>query len=125
MKKWIDKFIKILHQNKGETLMEIIVSLFVLSILLLVVTTMIQTALRMTSALTQSAKETQESVMNPVMWSDYTDIANYSDSNVVHITFSYEINGETKIARHEVEFNVVDGVIAFSPRKNSDASEVE
>jgi len=122
MRKWIDKLLKIIHRNEGETVVESIVSLLVLSILLLAAAAMIQTALKMTVIATQNAKEMQEDTMNPVIWSDYDESANYSDSTNGNITFfAYKADDPEKTelfsVNNPVEFNQTGGVIAFSPPK--------
>jgi len=112
MKISIQTIKKIFRSNKGETLVESIVSLLILSILLLAVTTMIQTALRMTSASAQKARGVQEDTVNPVILADYRD-----SENDVAITFeATAIEGEYNIeAKHNVVFNQDGGLIAFSP----------
>jgi len=112
MKISIQTIKKIFRSNKGETLVESIVSLLILSVLLLAVTTMIQTALRMTSASAQKARGMQEDTVNPVILADYRD-----SENDVAITFeATAIEGEHNIeAKHNVVFNQDGGLIAFSP----------
>lgn len=112
MKILIQRIKRIIRSNKGETIVESIVSLLILSILLLAVTTIIQTALRMTSVSIQNAKETQD-LFNIVAK------AEYSDSEPAEITFSAsDINIS---ATHHIIFNKDDGIIAFSPPKSSAA----
>lgn len=106
MKMWIQKTKKIIRSNKGETLVESIVSLLVLSILLFAVTTMIQTALRITSASTQTAKGIQDT-LNIVIRSEY------SDSVPDQITFT--ASGFGISATHDIILNKDGGIIAFAP----------
>lgn len=116
MKTLIQRIKKTIRSNKGETIMEGIVSLLVLSILLLVVTTMIQTALRMTSVSIQNAKESQD-VFNDVALSEY------SDSESAEITFSFSFSGTSMSAAHDIIVNKDGGIIAFAPPKPSADSE--
>lgn len=114
MKMWIRRIKKIIRSNKGETLMETIVSLIILSILLLAVTTMIQTALRMTSISIQNAEGTQDNV-NFVILSEYT-LSEYSDSGeLAEITFT--VSGMGISASHDIILNKEGNIIAFTPKE--------
>lgn len=114
MRMWTLRINKIICLNKGETLVESVVSLLVLSLLLLVVTATIQTALRMTSVSLQKVKETQD-VLNAVARSEY------SESELAEITFS--ASGLGISAKHNIVLNKDGGIIAFAPSKSSAASE--
>lgn len=110
MKILIQRIKKIIRSNKGETIVESIVSLLILSILMLAVTTIIQTALKMTSVSIQNAKETQD-VLNIIAQ------AEYSDSEPAEITFS--ASDISISATHNTILNKDGGIIAFSPPKSS------
>lgn len=66
MKRLKDKLKTILTGKKGESLVEGLVSLLVFSVLMMAVTMMINTSLRMTAASTADASAKQESFNNAV-----------------------------------------------------------
>jgi Tfp pilus assembly protein PilV len=66
MKLLTGKVNRVVFDKKGETLMEAIVSILLLSILLVVVTTMIQTSRNVTANSMQRARELQEEQLNLV-----------------------------------------------------------
>ena len=110
MKRSIRKIRKTIRSNKGEMLLESIVSLLILSILLVSVAVTIQTALRITGISLQEAQETQETRINPLV------LAQYTDSEATNITFT----AGGILASHQVVFNLDGGILAFSPPLNPD-----
>jgi len=110
MKKWVLKTKNILRSKRGETLMESIVSLLILTILLTAVGMMIQTALNMTLISTQNAREMQHDIANPTIRALYAT----GSTDDTEIIFSSPEIGAGFTASHEVV--IFDGgIIAFSP----------
>ena len=104
------KIKKIIKSNSGETLLEGIISIFVLTVLLAAVTMMIMTSLGMTRMLTENAEEAQESANDAIL-------VGYSGAGTnLKITFK-STNTNDIIAEHNVVFyRSDDGTVAFSPR---------
>lgn len=69
MTKWIARAKSTLSKNRGETLVESVVSILVFSIFMLAVTTMILASLRLTAASTKSAKANQDAVNDALLGS--------------------------------------------------------
>jgi uncharacterized protein (UPF0333 family) len=108
MKILIQKIKKILHSNKGETLIESIASLLVLTVLIAAISTMINFSLRITSDATRNARAMQDTV-NEVIWEEPGDS--------LEITFTFIDSGGIAIsASHDVEFNEHGGIRAFYPQ---------
>lgn len=106
MKEWINRTKGIILSSGGETLMESLVSLLVLTILLLTVTAMIKTSFNMSGATIKNATDEQETV-NKLVLSDYGD--DYFESD---ITFSSE---DGISSTHGIKLFDSDGYIAFAP----------
>lgn len=119
MKKWIDNGKNIFHSTRGETILEGVVSLLLLSALILAVTMMVQSSFKMTSMFTQQSRQLQEDIINPIILSNEESGSNYSEYEETNINISYELDGKTKTAIHKVEFNTADGIIAFAPEKKA------
>lgn len=109
MKKWIHKIKKTLLSTEGESLAESIASLFVFLVLLLAVTIMIKTSLKITSTSILDAKKMQENIVNPVILSDISNGRRYN------ITFSNSASGIQIHAEHKVVLRNNSGIIAFDP----------
>ena len=112
MKESLQRIKKNITDSKGETLMESIISLLILSVLLVAVATMIQAALGLTNSLTQRANSTQEDTINPVILTDY------SNSITNSIIFFAE-DGSISAAHDVLVFNE-DGLVGFSPADAGD-----
>ena len=105
MKRLICKSKKIINSNKGESIIESVTALLVLSILLISITMMIQTSLKMTGSSIQNANETQEKDINPLM------VSEYNSSEEISITFT----AAGIEAGHKVIFNKDNEIRAFAP----------
>ena len=64
---------KRLCSKRGETLVEAIISILLLTILMTTVTAMIQTSLRMTVRSMDDARHLQESVFNQAVYGEFTE----------------------------------------------------
>ncbi|MCL2084512.1 MAG: hypothetical protein FWH06_04545 [Oscillospiraceae bacterium] len=108
-----------LKSNKGESLMEILVSFFLLTTLLLALMVIIRSAKDITKITIENANETQQEAINPVVLLDYDDIA-ATNIKAGRITFqlSIDIDGaapeETEV-EHFIDIIDVDGIISFNP----------
>jgi len=116
MKKQIHKIKRILCSNKGETIMESIASLLILSILLMAVTMMIQTAQQLTAMSTTTATDVQENTINSAILGDYDGEKNLiiTLENAESSVGAYEVN---MTASHAVIFTDDSGVVAFAPKE--------
>ena len=103
---------KIFRSKKGETLMESIVSMLVLSVLLAAITMMILTALKFTNTLTQRATTMQEEKINPAVLLSKTT----GSGEITFTAASDAPDAATDIsAKHNVRVYDDDGIIAFAP----------
>ncbi|MCL2719528.1 MAG: prepilin-type N-terminal cleavage/methylation domain-containing protein [Lachnospiraceae bacterium] len=75
---------KMFCSNKGESLIESVISLFILSILILAVTSIIQVSLRMSNRSIANAAVMQENVLNPLLRSEFD-----GDGIVGAVTFNF------------------------------------
>lgn len=105
---------KILRSQKGELLVESLVSLAILSILLTTVTAMVQFSLRVTYNTTQNAMAQQEDILNPIIWTDYDGSS--PTVTAAKITFTETLVTDGIEAFHDVYFNTDGGFIAFTPQ---------
>lgn len=105
------KLKRIIRSDKGETITESIASLLVFMVLLLAVTTMTQTALKMTRESIQTATDAQEGYINNAMLSGYV-----SSGDVESITFKSTVATNINTT-HEVLINNDGGIIAFTPKE--------
>jgi len=105
MKTPIRKIKRLLISKKGETIVESIVSIFIMTVLLVSVTSMIQIALRTTSSSIKEAKRVQEEIINPL-------ISSGGSGNMVTLTF--KIPGLPDVT-HNVVLSANEGIIAFAP----------
>lgn len=96
--------------NKGELLVETIISIALLAVLLLAVITIIQSSQSVLSTSIKNAETFQEDVVNQAI------LVNYSDGIATEIIFSYSINGTPQTAAHSVIYD--DGIKAFSPSED-------
>lgn len=116
MKKWICKGREALKgcgpslsNNKGETIVEVMVAFVVLLLYLVAMTTMITASLRMTSLSTSNANRLQEQIMNPIILGEYV----LDEEELGKITFSnLEYNISTS---HEIRFNNEGKISGFVP----------
>lgn len=76
----INKIKIVLQNRKGETLTESVASLFVFSILMLAVATMISLSLRITGNSTESAKINQEKFINPIIHEEWLESSSRDDT---------------------------------------------
>jgi hypothetical protein len=116
---------EILHSNKGESLIESILSIMILAIMLVAITTVIMTSLNITTRTVIMASDFQRD-LNEVVLSNY-DFADdegnvVSDPIAANITFEFIItdpaanyvpSGTTDPVG--VWLNTVRGIIAFGP----------
>ena len=107
MKKWTDKTKATIQCDKGETLIETIVSIIIFAIFMLAISMMISTSLKLTSVSTQNTNHMQEEIINPVMMYEYNDSTN------VNISFSNSVFGIS--TSHTTRLNDKDGIVAFTP----------
>jgi competence protein ComGC len=114
MKKLIHKFRKALRSNRGETIMESLASLFLMSILLMAITMMIQTSQQMTIVATTTATDVQENIINSAILGDYDGDKPLvvTLKNAVPDAGAYIVNIS---ASHQVRFTDEGGVVAFAP----------
>ena len=110
MKSLVRKIGRILRSHNGESLMEGIASVLVLTVLIAAVTTIILVSLKITESSIARAEKMQDDVNNPAI------LANYSAAGETTITF-YDAAPESGIsATHGVLINeAADGLIAFTP----------
>jgi len=110
---------KRLRSNRGETLVEAIVSILLLAILMTTVTLMIQTSLRLTANSMQDAERVQNDLFNPAVWNTQEGLTpgqisfNYSpDSSSINADYGIFIDTKHDIQLFEDEFN---DIVAFYP----------
>jgi len=75
MKSLKDSIKKVLRSNRGETLVEAIVSILLLAILMTTVTAMIQTSLRLTANSMRDAEELQSDTFNLAIAGTHPDFS--------------------------------------------------
>ena len=98
-----------LRSRKGETLLETVISFLLLAVLLMGVSFMTETALRITRASTDSARATQQEVVNPLL---RRDAGRFAPGATVE--FSFPGTGLEKVS-HPVRLYQDNGLIAFIP----------
>jgi competence protein ComGC len=109
MKLLVGKLIKILNKKRGELLMEAIISVMLLSILLVIVATMIQTSRNMTANSMRDASALQEGELNLLALGTDTRIESGS-------VISFEIQDLDIYSEHEIRLFEENGInIAFFP----------
>ena len=107
MKFLIGKIKRLLYYKKGETLMEAIVSVLLLSILLVTVTAMIQTSRNVTANSMQRAQEFQEELFNLTTFaSDEDDF----DHDLDDVDMEIEEGKITFVLPGNFAFNLPTGV---------------
>ena len=111
MKSLIGKIKRILHKQTGEILMEAIVSVLLLAILLVTITTMIQTSRNITANSMQEARQFQEEVLNPaVLASDEQDLV------TGNIAFTFTPSTTPLTLEHKIIILENNGnIVAFYP----------
>jgi len=102
--------------NKGESLVESLVSLFVLSLLVLAIVSIIQVSLRLSHRAVNSAEDMQQA-FNPLLG----DV--FAGADERDIVFEFPINFTdtagtvvTVSVTHTVRFENTQGILAFSPQ---------
>jgi hypothetical protein len=104
-----------LANNKGETIVEVMVAFVILLIYLAAITTTITASLRITTLATTNAKFLQEQVINPVVLGEYQEESEIPGE----ITFSGEIIlSDVKYnlsTTHEIRFNTESNLPGFVP----------
>ena len=107
------KLKEIFGNNKGESLIESIVSVFVLALLVLTITSIIQVSLRMSNRAIENAETMQVDVFNPLLGDEL------ADDNMFTIIFTNPIF--TVDVEHTDELRVVnvEGIWAFSPLEDN------
>ncbi len=117
MKKLITKSKSILKSQKGETLAEGIASLFIFSILMLGVTVMIVTSLRISGHATAEAKGLQE-VVNSATEESEKDYAKSDPTTLKEYGMTFtDPDSILKDTTHKLEVFSKNGIIAFKPVK--------
>ena len=106
----------IFNSNKGESLVESVISILIFSVLLLTITLTIQTALLITANATQGANTAQDNVNSII-----TDLPPQAHNASITFNFEYTLVGETdsKIlspVTHNVNTINENGFRAFRPR---------
>jgi len=96
--------------NKGETLMESLVSIILYALFMTVITGMINISLRITNSSTAGADIIQQGI-NPVILSDYGE-----DYDKWKIFFT-DKNKKYISTRHYVRLNKNQGLVAFTPQE--------
>ena len=120
MKEWITNIKRVLRSKRGETLMEAIVSVFVLILLVTAVGTTIQYATKLTGLSIRQAEGAQANI-NHLVAPAY-ESADAASEWSIEITLSYDVPGgiESGAAKHdavlrEVTFDDGSRVFAFVP----------
>jgi hypothetical protein len=98
-----------LSNNKGETIVEVMVAFVILLIYLAAITTTITASLRITTLATTNANVLQEQVINPVVLGDYSE----DEEMLGEISFSNEEYGLS--TSHEIRFNTESNLPGFVP----------
>jgi competence protein ComGC len=123
MKSLVGKSKSMLFNKKGEMLMEAIVSVMLLSILLVIITTMIQTSRNVTANSMGDAREFQQELFNLTILAYDDDDPEFDESDFVEIE-SGEISFHLPWAalpagveiEHSINIYVSNGIrIAFLP----------
>jgi competence protein ComGC len=99
--------------NKGELLVETMISLLILAILIAVVTSVIVNALGMITNSGQRARDLQSNQINPAILIDYEDPAN--ETSILFTCASTCACGLGLNVFHEIYFRD-EGIIAFTPK---------
>jgi len=103
---------ELIGSDRGETLVESIVSVFIMGILFTTIAMMIVTSFRMTNTSVERAEENQEEFVNPLVLTEFA-------GDIIDITFM--IGGiDGIIATHQVVFSAENGILAFSPDLEED-----
>ena len=106
MKKWNQYRIK---NNRGEALIETIVSILIFTILMLTVSSTLNTALRITNSSTKTEARIQENVVN------HLTLYKYSGDGNTRIVFSCSDSDIDINATHSIKLNNASGITAFAP----------
>ncbi len=117
MKTLITKAKSILISRRGETLVEGIVSLFIFSVLILGVSSMIVTSLRISQNATETAQDLQNTVNRATEETDYEGSSVAGNSYTIKFSDPSNILGDTV---HNLELFNSDGIIAFRPEVEHD-----
>jgi len=119
MKSLIGKAKELILNNKGEMLMEAIVSVLLLSILLVIIATMIQTSRNMTARSMDEASLLQEMLLNPTTQAS-DNINDFGDEDDREMEFrdgiiTFQIPGFVA-STHDIQIYDNNGIIiAFVP----------
>ena len=113
MKTLRTKLKEIFGNNKGESLIESLVSVFVLALLILAITSIIQVSLRMSNRAIENAETMQVDVFNPLLGDEL------ADDDMFTLIFTNPIF--TVDVEHTDELRVVnvEGIWAFSPLEDN------
>ena len=110
---------KCLHKcsnNKGETIVEVMVAFVLLLVYLTAITALITTATRITALTTHKADEFQEQV-NQLVLQEFADI---QESQMTEMLFAIDVQGETgensQLAVHPIYYMVDQQVVYFIPQ---------
>ena len=107
---------KIWKSNRGETVIESIISMIILSILLVSVAMILQTAIKMTERSLEMAESSQEGLANQLILDEYEEEDDDVDFNISAKDATIDID-----ATHKVTLNIAsDDIIAFYPNEDDD-----
>ena len=108
MKQLTNKIKHIISSDKGETLIETVVSMIIFVVSMLTISSMVNTALKITESTTQKATLFQEKTINPAV------LSNFDESEQANITF---YNDQLDIsATHAAIINKNGEIPAFTPK---------
>ena len=118
MKSLMFKIKKRLRSNRGETLVEAIISILLLAILMTTVTLMIQTSLRLTANSMQDAERIQNETFNPAIFNNHGD-DDLSDGTITFL-YSYRPVGALDPiygnAKHDIQiFEDLNNIVSLYP----------
>ena len=111
----ISKIKKILRSKSGETIMEAIASMLILTILLTTIASMIRFSLNLTSITSEKADMEQEEVMNYLLLDDFGGVSNPT-AVITTAVITLKADGISAV-NHTVDFYTDEnGTIAFIPK---------
>ena len=118
MKTLRTKLKEIFGNNKGESLIESLVSVFVLALLVVTITGIVQVSLRMSNRAIENAETMQEDVFNPLLGDEL------ADDVICTIIFEFvdpSNPANTVNVTHADELRLVNeqGIWAFSPTEDA------
>jgi Tfp pilus assembly protein PilV len=117
MKQLTNQVNRLLHSNRGETLLESIVSMFILSIFVVTITTMLITAMRITNNSTVNAKAIQDVSINPMIVDEtHFDEDDWIEDKI-EFTFKVGVGGTEYIVEHDVMTYDHEGLKTFAPKR--------